>query len=260
MKRVVHIVITLVAAVFLVWFIVPTVTYGIRNHGTVLRILLCLALIFRFGFCKYYEQLRELMLQQAFTKILLRIVQYGSYAFLIYAVAISGIMVYAMVQKPEDHSTAVVLGAEVKPWGASRLLQQRIDAAQAYLEADPDADAVVTGGKGSNEHISEALCMYESLTKAGIAKERVFMEDQATDTDENIRYSQAVIRKNELNEDIAIVTDSYHQLRARIIAHKSDKHLRVGAVNTHNGKVGIAAYPTFFVREWMAIPVELMKR
>lgn len=260
MKRVVHIVITLVAAVFLVWFIVPTVTYGIRNHGTVLGILLCLALIFRFGFPKYYDKLKALMLTNGFGKLIMRIIQIGASAFLIYAIIVSGFMVYAMVKKPSQNSTAVVLGAQVKPWGASAMLQQRIDAAESYLRENPQAVAVVTGGKGSDEHISEAQCMYDNLTEAGIESERVIMEDQATNTDENIRYSLSVIREKSLNRELAIVTDSYHQLRARIILHKADKKINAGAVNSRTNHVGIIAYPTFFVREWIAIPVEIIKQ
>ncbi len=256
MKRMLHIIITLAAVIFLLWFIAP-MAYGVRNLGTVLGILLCLLLIFRFGFSKYYEQLKSLMLGHGLTKLLLRLIQIGSAAFLIYAVIISGFMVYAMVKKPADNSTAVVLGAQVKPWGASSLLRQRIDAAQRYLEENPETVAVVTGGKGSDEPMSEAQCMHDDLVKAGIAEERIIMEDKATNTEENIRYSLSLIREKELDRDIAVITDSYHQLRARIIANKTDKHINVGAVNASNNHVGL--YPTYFVREWIAIPVEFLK-
>ena len=258
MKRMLHIIITVISVGFLVWFIAP-MAYGVRNLGTVLGILICLALIFRFGFSKYYMQFKTLMLEHGFTKFLMRFIQFGAFAFLIYTVAVSGFMIYAMTAKPAADSTAVVLGAQVKPWGASSLLRQRIDAAQTYLEENPATVAVVTGGKGSDEPMSEAQCMHDELVKAGIAEERIVMEDKATNTYENLRFSLALIREKELSPDLAIITDSYHQLRARIIAKKADSSLNIGAVNAHNNHVGLAAYPTYFVREWLAIPVEFFK-
>ena len=69
-----------------------------------------------------------------------------------------------------------------------------------------------------------------------------------------------IIDDNELSRDIAIVSDSYHQLRARIIAHKNDASLNVTPINTNNQRsAAIAAYPSYFVREWLAIPVEIIK-
>ena len=107
--------------------------------------------------------------------------------------------------------------------------------------------------------MSEGVCIYENLTAAGIDPGRIYIEDQAKNTEENIRFSFDIIQKNSLEKDVAVVTDSYHQLRARIIAHKTDRSVRVSAVNTHNNYIGLAAYPTYFVREWIAIPVEIFK-
>ena len=168
-------------------------------------------------------------------------------------------MIYAMNVRPSSNETAVVLGAQVKPWGASTLLMQRINAAEQYLTQKPSSKAVVTGGQGADEPMSEAQCMYDNLTAAGIEPSRILREDQAKNTEENIRFSFDIIKQNRLNQDVAIVTDSYHQLRARIIAHKTEKSVRVSAVNTHNNYIGLSAYPTYFVREWLAIPVELLK-
>ena len=158
-----------------------------------------------------------------------------------------------------DSDTAVVLGAQVKPWGPSILLQQRIDAAEEYLNSHPNAKAVVTGGQGSDEVMSEGQCMFNEITADGISSERVYIEDQATNTEENLRFSAEIIADSGLSKDIAVVTDSYHQLRARIAAHNADSSLHVSAVNTEQNLAGLSTYPTYFVREWLAIPVELLK-
>lgn len=258
MFNILRAVITFLAVIMLFWFLSP-IMFGVRNIGTVLGVLICLVLVFRFGFSGVYERIKQFLLDGTAGTVLLRIVQIGSAVFVIYAVIVSGFMIYAMNVKPDQHPTAVVLGAQVKPWGPSVLLQQRIDAAQRYLEEHPDASAVLTGGKGSDEIMSEAQCMEENLIKAGIAGNRLYPEDQATNTEQNIRYSLEIIRKNGLPSDITVVTDSYHQLRARIIAAKTDPSINVSAINTKNNLIGLSTYPSYFVREWIAIPVEILK-
>ena len=59
----------------------------------------------------------------------------------------------------------VIFGCQVKPDGPSILLRDRLDTALDYLEAHPDMTVVVTGGKGDDEHMSEAQCMYNYLTE-----------------------------------------------------------------------------------------------
>lgn len=246
------------AVVFLIWFTVP-MFYGVKNVGNYFGIFLSLCLLFRFGFEKAYICIKERFLRNNLLKILLRAVQISAFAFIAYAAVVSCLMIYAMSAEPDKESTALVLGAEVKPWGPSVLLRQRIDAADRYLRETPEASAVVTGGKGSNEVISEGQCMFDELVKYGISPDRVLIEDKAENTYQNIRYSMRIIQENNLNPNLAVVTDSYHQLRSRIIAKKANHNIKIGAVNTKNNLLGLSAYPSFFVREWIAIPVELIK-
>lgn len=258
MDKVIRVALTVIACGMLLWFIIPSV-YGIFHAGSIAGILISCAVIFRFGFAGVYYKLKAAMLSHLPTAIIMRVIQTGAVAFIVYAVVVSSFMIYAMNKAPAENATAVVLGAQVKPWGPSALLQQRIDAAEKYMNDVPDASAVVTGGKGSNEIMSEGQCMYDVMTADGIAPDRVYIEDKATDTYENIRYSLKIINENDLNTDIAVVSDSYHQLRARIIALKADDKITVGAVNTESNHIGTAAYPSYFVREWIAIPVEFFK-
>ncbi len=53
----------------------------------------------------------------------------------------------------------VILGCQVKPWGPSVTLQDRLDKALDYLEEHPDMTVVASGGQGVDEHISEARCI-----------------------------------------------------------------------------------------------------
>lgn len=256
--NILRIIITVIAVIFLIWFISP-LFFGIKSLGSIIGILICTALIFRFGFALVYDSIKMRLLTGTAGTVLVRIVQIGATAFLIYAIVVSVFMIYAMNVKPEKNDTAVVLGAQVKPWGPSTLLRQRIDAARLYLEENTASSAVLTGGKGDDEIVSEAQCMFENLVDVGISPDRLYKEDQASNTEQNIRYSLAIIKDNDLPRDIAVVTDSYHQLRARIIAAKTDKTVKVSAVNTKNNHIGLSAYPAFFVREWIAIPAEIIK-
>ncbi len=83
----------------------------------------------------------------------------------------------------------VIFGCQVKPWGPSILLQDRLDTALNYLEDHPDMKIVVTGGKGDDEHISEAQCMYDYLTEHGVDGENIYMEDQSRNTWQNVNYT-----------------------------------------------------------------------
>ena len=62
----------------------------------------------------------------------------------------------------------VILGCQVKPWGPSILLQDRLDKALDYLEEHPDVQVVVSGGQGPDEPTTEAQAMYDYLTEYAV--------------------------------------------------------------------------------------------
>ena len=94
----------------------------------------------------------------------------------------------------------------------------------SFGTAHPDAIAVVSGGKGNDEQITEALCMYNELTKMGIDGSRVWMEDQATSTFENLKFSMALIEEKTGSrpDSIGIVSSEYHLFRAGLFAAAQD--------------------------------------
>ena len=117
-------------------------------------------------------------------------------------------------------SYVIVLGAGVNGTVPSLSLRERLDATEAYLRAHPDCVAVVSGCQGDGEDISEAECMFRELTQAGIEPERVWMEDRATNTRENIRFSLDVIeeRTGQRPDSAGIVSSEYHLYRAGLFA------------------------------------------
>ena len=167
------------------------------------------------------------------------------------AVVETGCIINANMKKPAENATAVVLGCRVYGERPSLSLVERLEAAYNYLEENPAAVCVVSGGQGSGENISEAECMYRWLVDKGIDESRIYKEDKSTSTEENIAFSKQVIKEHGLNEDIAIVTSEYHSYRAGIIAEKNDMYF-----GTASGQTAIWLFPTFYMRELYAILAE----
>lgn len=114
----------------------------------------------------------------------------------------------------------IVLGAGVRGTEPSEILQDRIDRAYTYLSENPDAICIATGGKGSDENISEAQCIYDHLTAMGIDGSRIWLEDQATSTIENFRYSVALIgeKTGTVPQQVTVLSNEFHLFRASIMA------------------------------------------
>ena len=119
-----------------------------------------------------------------------------------------------------DFQYLVVLGAKVRADRPSLSLMNRIDAAYEYLTAHPDTIAIVTGGMGEDEPTTEAQCMYDHLTAMGIDPARIWMEDQATSTWENLHFSLDLIeeRTGTRPEKIGVLSSEYHLFRASLFA------------------------------------------
>ena len=116
-------------------------------------------------------------------------------------------------------SAGIALGAGVNGEPPSLTLRTRIDAAAAYLEEHPDVPVVLSGGQGPGEAITEAECMRRALVRRGVDESRLYPEERSTSTQENLRYSRAILE--ELGVDpaqrVAIVTSDFHLCRARLM-------------------------------------------
>ncbi len=105
----------------------------------------------------------------------------------------------------------VVLGAQVKGTRPSRALLRRIQAAADYLEMNPCAKVIASGGQGPREDITEAQCIYETLVHMGIDPKRILLEERSVSTWENMDYSAALVGKE---HRFLIVTNGFHLYRA----------------------------------------------
>ena len=128
-----------------------------------------------------------------------------------------GIMIKTALDTPPDGvECIVVLGAAVKGDRPSTALTRRIEAAFDYLERNPETVAVLSGGMGNGENITEAECMRRELVAMGISENRLILEDRSRDTAENVAYTLEIIGNN--YESIALVTNNFHLYRSMRLA------------------------------------------
>ena len=132
-----------------------------------------------------------------------------------------GIIIKASFGSPaEPVDYLVVLGAKVRVTGPSASLWDRIYGAYDYLENHPDVIAVVSGGQGVDEPTAEAYSMRNELVAMGIDPERIWIEDKATSTWENLHFSLDLIEEKTGTrpEKIGVLSSEYHLYRASLFA------------------------------------------
>lgn len=123
----------------------------------------------------------------------------------------------ARTDKEPERDYLIVLGAAVYGDQPSLTLVRRLEGALDYLDRYPESVAIVSGGMGPGETITEAQAMRDWLLAHGIPEERVILEPRATSTMENLRYSFELIRQrgDEPDGHVAIVSSAYHLYRAK---------------------------------------------
>ena len=236
------------------WFFLPLPVYGVLNVGNITGLLgfdLCFAVTL---FWTPFAGLLRKLWSSVPGKVVLLVAAAAVLAVLCTAGVLCGKLLAAANRAPQGNETVVVLGCQVKGTGPSLSLSRRIKAAKDYLDAHPDAKCVLSGGQGDDEDISEAQCMYNELTSAGIDAGRLFLEDRSTSTRENIRFSMDVIAANGLSERIALVTDGYHQYRAAIIAQTQAE-----SVSAVSARTSVILLPTYVVRELYGVIYETLR-
>lgn len=127
----------------------------------------------------------------------------------------AGVVLYFAHLKPVVlHSDAiVVMGAAV----GSPTLDSRIQEALKLYEQNRAPVIVLSGGKMSERHISEATYMQRVLQQSTTKPLNVILEEQSHSTYENLKNSKA---KLGAADSIIIVTDNYHVARSVLVARR----------------------------------------
>lgn len=132
-----------------------------------------------------------------------------------------GIIIHASFGNPQEPvDYVVILGAKVRVTGPSASLWDRIYAAADYLEAHPDVIAIASGGQGEDEPMAEADAIRDELAMLGIDPDRVWVEDRATSTWENLHFALDLIEEKtgKRPETLGVLSSEYHLFRASLFA------------------------------------------
>ena len=121
------------------------------------------------------------------------------------------------MRKIQNLEYIIVLGAHVQGTRLTLALLERTRRALQYLEENPETKAVLSGGQGEGEDISEAQAMCNYLVEHGIDRERLILEGRSTSTTENLKFSLEIIG---LDHSVGVVTNSFHVFRGTAIGKK----------------------------------------
>ncbi|MGW4209111.1 YdcF family protein [Lentzea sp. NPDC004789] len=163
-------------------------------------------------------------------------------------------VVYGRTGRRSGFDGIVVLGAGLVGSRVPPLLASRLDRALRLYRRDRAAGRtpviVVSGGQGADEEVSEAFAMREYLLGHGVPDDDVVMEDQATTTEENLRYSKELLAGRGHTGRVVAVTNNYHVFRTAVLSRKQGLRLQVIGAPT-------AWYfvPSAFLREFVALLV-----
>lgn len=238
----------LIEAVFLFWFFLPFLLKGVLNMGNFVGMCaMGVALLLTVWHDKIEERLLKLRTDKWF--------YYGEMAVRLVIVLILLLLLVsafriavAGYKKAPSELPVLVLGCSVKGEKPSRVLEERLNAACDYLSQHEAVVCIVSGGKGADEKISEASCMYHYLVAHGIDKKRLIQEDKATSTEENIRFSREILEKKGLGDAVVIVTSEFHEYRASVLA----KEQGITAY-AYGASTNLLYFPTYFFREVLGI-------
>jgi uncharacterized SAM-binding protein YcdF (DUF218 family) len=106
----------------------------------------------------------------------------------------------------------------------------------------------MSGGQGPDEVMPEAEAMYNYLIDKGVAPERLFVEPNSHNTEQNMQYSAEIIKKEGLDKNVVVITQSFHQYRSSVYARQAG--LNAYAINC---KTNPGTLPTYWLRELFAI-------
>ena len=175
---------------------------------------------------------------------------YGSVSFLIF-------MIYTLflqiIPRKKDFDFVIIHGAGLLDGNrVSKLLQDRLDKAIEVYRADPTPPKLIpSGGKGSDESISEAEAMTRYLVSRGIPEEDILPEDQSTTTLENLQFSKKILDSYEGRKYTTLVSSNYHVYRA--LRYCREIGLKCTGIGSH---VAWYFWPSALIREYIAIHME----
>ena len=169
------------------------------------------------------------------------------FAITIFCIVESKIIIESMKPPATNAEYVIVLGAQVRGSNPSKTLYMRIKTAAQYLIENPTSKVICSGGQGNGEDITEAFAIQQGLLAQGIQQNRIIIEDESTNTVENLIYSKEKIAN--LDANVVIITSDFHVYRAKKIA----EHLGYTNITMCSANEFLVTTVSYYVREFFAL-------
>lgn len=236
-------------ALFLIWFLIPFFTNVRPTIGNLTGIGVFAAVLL-YGI--FFEPVNGFLQRCWKTKAgkIIEILLAAVIGIILTLAAVTyGCILHAAAETAEPGADVIVLGCKVNGERPSLSLLYRMETALSYLEENTDSLCIVTGSRGKDEVVTEASVMHRWFLDNGIGEDRLIAEEKATDTQENLEFSKAILEERAApGARVAIVTNDFHMYRALRIA----RSLGLNAVGI-SAKTPWWLYPTYVVREMYGI-------
>ncbi len=167
-----------------------------------------------------------------------------------FVVVLTIIFTSAISEQNEEVDSVIVLGAGLKDETPTLVLQERLDYTIEYLNKNPDTKAIVSGGQGFGETITEAEGMKRYLVSHGIPEDKIIKEERSTSTYENMIYSKKLYEKimgKKLGR-VMIITNDFHMFRSKLLAKRAG--LKPYGISSATPWY---VYPNVLLREYLAV-------
>ncbi|MGY0021570.1 YdcF family protein [Streptomyces sp. YJ-C3] len=167
--------------------------------------------------------------------------------FLLYATLYERLRIRRRADYVVVLGSGLIDGRTVPPLLASRLDRARKEHARVSRRGRQPV-LITSGGQGPDEHLPESHAMADYLIAQGFPADLIEREDRSTTTEENLTFSNALMRKANPEYRCVIVTNNYHVFRAAVTARRS-------GVRGHVVGAPTASYfwPSAMIREFVAI-------
>lgn len=209
----------LIAAAGIIWFLLPLLRNTI-NVGNIFGISVCLFFAFLILF---YGKIAK---KGKAGKIIMRALTGLFIAGAAWALYLTILMnSYIGIEIPKN-TDIIVLGSQIYSEDHLSLsMLSRVERAKEYADENPETLIFVTGGQGPNEPVTEASAQKKWFIKNGIDEERIIVEDESSDTRENLENAMEIYRTmnivTEASPKFGIVTQGFHMFRAMKLAEEA---------------------------------------
>lgn len=242
MKRIIKLIYIILCIIGIIWFSLPLLKRG-YGTGSIFGTLVCLFGIFLI-LC--YRRIAE---KGGWKRVCIRSLSGCYIAGMLWCIYLSFLMYSVTFQAPPEGANIIVLGAQVHHNGVLSLsLSQRIDLAYEYLEENPEAVCIVTGGQGGDEPFPEAHAERDALLAKGINESRIYIEDTSNNTRQNFENALEIIEQENLGDTFAVVTQDFHMFRALQLGKSAGLQAYALSVKSHP-----LLYPSYYGRELLSL-------